>query len=110
MKTRDKNSNLKQGESQMKTSTEKQIRSVKIKNTKRKNNIKQLREEAEIFLRHISEIEKHHNNRGYHSILWPVSSEEENIPIDGADISVEYLKAWKRLEKVIKESVEKITI
>ena len=105
----------------MKTSTEKQIRSVKIKNTKRKNNIKQLREEAEIFLRHISEIEKHHNNRGYHSILFQdmynkavdnghLKSEEENIPIDGTDISVEYLKAWKRLEKVIKESVEKITI
>ena len=103
-----------------------QNRSQKIKNTKRKNNIKRLREEAEIFLHHISEIEKHHNNRGYHSVLFYdkykaaedrsffVSGEtlvslDKNIPIDGTDISIEYMKAFKRLEGELKEAFAKIT-
>ena len=101
-----------------------QNRSQKIKNTKRKNNIKRLREEAEIFLHHISEIEKHHNNRGYHSIVFQDKynravengtqgkqcDAKENVPIDGTDISIEYLKAWKRLEGELKEAFAKITI
>ena len=103
-------------------------RSQKIKNTKRKNNIKKLREEAEIFLHHISEIEKHHNNRGYHSVLFydkynkavgngnlksigtVGAFEEGNVPIDGTDISIEYMKAFKRLEGELKEAFAKITI
>ena len=105
-----------------------QNRSQKIKNTKRKNNIKRLREEAEIFLHHISEIEKHHNNRGYHSVLFydkynksvdngnlksigtVGAFEDGNVPIDGTDISIEYLKAFKRLEGEFKEAFAKITI
>ena len=96
-----------------------QNRSQKIK-----NNIKRLREEAELFLLHISEIEKHHNNRGYHSIVFQDKYNravengtqgkqcdgEENVPIDGTDISIEYLKAWKRLEGELKKAFAKITI
>ncbi len=97
-----------------------QNRSAKIKNTKRKNNIKKLREEAEIFLGHISEIEKHHNNRGYHSVLFyekynngtqgKQCDYSNNVPIDGTDISIEYLKAFKRLEGEFKKAFAKITI
>jgi NADPH-dependent glutamate synthase beta subunit-like oxidoreductase len=96
-------------------------RSAKIKNTKRKKNIKRLREEAEQFLHHITEIELHFNDSGYASSLFDdkhnrvkhdphKNGKYENVPIDGTDISIEYLKAWTRLEKVVKESVTKITI
>jgi hypothetical protein len=94
----------------MNTLKDRQERSAKIKNTKRKKNIKRLREEAEIFLHHITEIEKHHNNGNLKSIGTVGAFEEGNVPIDGTDISIEYLKAWTRLEKVVKESVTKITI
>ena len=98
-----------------------QNRSQKIKNTKRKNNIKRLREEAEQFLNHITEIELHFNDSSYASSLFDdkhnrvkhdphKNGKYENVPIDGTDISIEYLKAWKRLEGELKEAFAKITI
>ncbi len=93
-------------------------RSQKIKNTKRKNCIKRLREEAEHFLWRIKEVEKHNNCEEYNSILFEKSDYnkiEGAIPdlkkplkLDGIIIGRHFVDGFRQLERSVRDEFRKV--
>ena len=92
-------------------------RSEKIQITKRKNSIRRLREEAERFLWHIKEVEKHNNCEEYNSILFEKSDynkfdgialKSDYNKLDGIIIGRHFVDGFRQLEKSVRDEFRKV--